>query len=284
MSSPAALAERALLLEVAATPTPGNVDRERDLPDLRFEHFLTGATGARAGLDEIGLGGPLGEGLETAVAGMAEAAGTNTQFGSLLLLAPLLRATATTGTLTPQSASAVVEETTVDDAAAFYRCFEHVEVRVDDPPAEMEPLDVRRGSDAVPAVRERELTLAEVMETAADRDGVAAEWVGGFERTFDAADRIGERIAERDVPIADAAPAVHLELLAAEPDTLVATKHDAATAEEVSEQAAAIDPDDHDAVREFSAELIERGINPGTTADLLAGGVFVALVREEVAP
>jgi len=278
MARPAALAERALLLEVAATPTPGNVDRERDLPDLHFEQFLAGATGARAGLEELADGSPLGSGLETAVEGMAEASGTNTQFGSLLLLAPLLRAATTADDLTPQTATAVVEETTVDDAAAFYRCFDHVDVRVDDPPEEMEPLDVRRGSDAIPALRDRDLTLEDVMASAADRDGIAAEWVGNFDRTFDTA----ARLAIGDGAITDRAARAHLELLAEAPDTLIATKHDAATAQEVQERAAQLDPDDGDDVRWFSEELIEREINPGTTADILAGGLFVALARDEV--
>ena len=38
--SPADDAVLALLLEVAGTPKPGNVDRRRDLDDLRFESFL----------------------------------------------------------------------------------------------------------------------------------------------------------------------------------------------------------------------------------------------------
>ncbi|AGM99993.1 triphosphoribosyl-dephospho-CoA protein [Salinarchaeum sp. Harcht-Bsk1] len=280
MSSPAALAERALLLEVAATPTPGNVDRERDLPDLRFEQFLAGATGARDGLERIAEGDAIADGFENAVACMAEASGTNTQFGSLLLLAPLLRASVRNDRLTPETASAAATATTVDDAAAFYRSFGHVDVRVDDPPADLEPLDVRRGSDAIPTLRDRGLTLADVMETAADRDGIAAEWTHGFERTFAAADRL----ATTDGPIGERAARVHLELLAAEPDTLVATKHDEATAAEVRRRAASIDPEDVDAVRDFSEELIDRGINPGTTADLLAGALFVALVRGEVEP
>jgi len=278
MTTPPAVAERALLFEVAATPTPGNVDRERDLADLQFDQFLAGATGARAGLDQLALGSPLGEGLESAVAGMASAAGTNTQFGSLLLLAPLVRVAASDRTLTPATTSDVVEETTVDDAASFYRCFDHVDVRVDDPPAEMEPLDVRRGADAVPTVRERGLTLEDVMASAANRDGIAAEWTHEFERTFTAA----EWLAERGGPSSDCAASVHLQLLAEEPDTLVATKHDQATAESVRDRAAAIDPDDRASVRAFAEELVERGINPGTTADVLAGGLFVAMIRQEV--
>jgi len=278
MSTPAALAERALLLEVAATPTPGNVDRERDLPDLHFDQFLAGAAGARPGFAAIAEGDAIANGFELAVAGMADAAGTNTQFGSVLLLAPLLRATTQDDDLTPATANRAVDATTVEDAAAFYRSFDHVDVRVDDPPADLEPLDVRRGSEAVQTIRDRGLTLAAIMEAAAEHDGIAAEWGCGFERTFTAADRL----ATDQEPIGERAPRVHLELLADEPDTLVATKHDLDTAVEVSERAASIDPDDATAVRAFADELVEAEINPGTTADILAGGLFVALVREEV--
>jgi len=106
----------ALLLEVAGTPKPGNVDRRRDLGDLRFESFLGGAVGARRGLElaadrEV----PLGRAFELGVAGMADRAGTNTQFGCLLLLTPLLRATAE-GDLSPAGVDRVTRETTVTDA------------------------------------------------------------------------------------------------------------------------------------------------------------------------
>ncbi|MFC6728106.1 triphosphoribosyl-dephospho-CoA synthase, partial [Natronoarchaeum mannanilyticum] len=59
MRTPAQNAELALLLEVAGTPKPGNVDRKRDLPDLRFEHFLAGAVGAQDGLRAAGRGDPV---------------------------------------------------------------------------------------------------------------------------------------------------------------------------------------------------------------------------------
>ncbi len=112
---------------------------------------------------------------------MAGQSGGNTQFGALLVLTPLAAA-ASDGRLSPSGVDAVVRGTTVEDAAAFYRAFEHVDVAVDDPPDGLEPLDVRRGSDAIPELRARETTLFDVMESSADIDGVAAEWVSGFER------------------------------------------------------------------------------------------------------
>jgi len=274
--TPAENAQLALLLEVAGTPKPGNVDRERDLPDLRFEHFLAGAVGAGAGLRAAASGAPVGEAFERAIAGMSQQEGDNTQFGTLLLVVPLVRATSE-GEVTPEDASAVVEATTVADAADFYRAFEHVDVLVDDPPEDVPDLDVRRGADAVPAVEERGLTLSDVMALSADRDGVAREWTGGFARTFDAAGRL----AELEGPLSDRAARVFLELLAEEPDTLVATAHDRTTAERVRERAAAALDGEEDTAA-LADDLVERGVNPGTTADVVAAALFVALERGEV--
>jgi hypothetical protein len=107
----------------------------------------------------------VGVAFERAIAGMSRQSGGNTQFGALLLLVPLVRAAAEVagtsraadarGALQRADAAAVVEATTVADAADFYRAFEHVDVAVADPPEGMDALDVRRGADAIPAVRER---------------------------------------------------------------------------------------------------------------------------------
>lgn len=271
MRSVAANAELALLLEVTSTPKPGNVDRHREYDDLRFEHFVAGAVGARPGLERAAAGEPVGHAFERAVAGMAEQDGDNTQFGALLLVVPLV-ATAATGDLSPERASTIVSETTVEDAANFYRTFEHVDVAVEDPPAGMDDLDVRRGSDAVPALEEDTITLGDVMELSADVDGVAAEWTNGFRRSFHAA----EIIFSGDGPVPDRAAEVFIELLAAEVDTFVVTRNDREIAEEVRRRAQAVLDGDEDA-EELADELVDRDINPGTTADILAAALFIAL-------
>jgi len=318
----------ALLLEVAGTPKPGNVDRHRDLGDLRFEAFLGGAVGAREGLELAANGGAgadgetaIGRAFERGVAGMAARAGTNTQFGCLLLLVPLLRATAD-GELSPAGVDRVARETTVDDAVAFYRAFEHVDVAVADPPADADDLDVRRGSDAAPALRERGATLRDVMALSADPDDPAdsdgfedsedsdrvpdrnaLEWVEGFPRTF----RAAEWIRGDEGALADRAARAFLGLLAAETDTLVAANHGPETAREASRRAAALlgssDADrdalagvggidaaavhgaDLDAAEELATAFVDEGINPGTTADLTCAALYVALRRgAEVQP
>ncbi|MFD1588946.1 triphosphoribosyl-dephospho-CoA synthase [Halorientalis brevis] len=266
-------AELALLLEVTGTPKPGNVDRAHEYDDLRFEHFVVGAVGARPGLRLAADGERLGRAFERAVAGMSRQSGGNTQFGALLALVPLVQAAAT-GDLTRERAGEIAAATTVDDAADFYRAFEHVSVAVDDPPDGLEPLDVRRGSGAVPALRERQLTLYDVMERSAEVDGIAREWTGEFERTFHAADRL----LALDGSVADRAARVFLELLAAEQDTFVAIQHDRATAEEATERASAALEGDTDPWT-LADEFVAEDVNPGTTADLTAAALFVALER-----
>ncbi len=274
--TPAEDAQLALLLEVAGTPKPGNVDRRRDFGDLRFEHFLAGAVGAGRGLRAAASGAPVGEAFEEAVAGMRHQRGGNTQFGCLLLLVPLVRAAAADD-LSPAGASAVAQDTTVADAAGFYRAFEHVDVAVDDPPEDAPALDVRRGADAVPVLEDRELTLYDVMELSAPRDGNAREWTEGFPRTFDAA----AGMLEDDGPAPDRVARAFLDLLAGEPDSLVAAQHGDETAEAVRRRAAAAREADDPAAaaEELADELVAEGYNPGTTADATAAATFVALER-----
>ncbi|WP_458204956.1 triphosphoribosyl-dephospho-CoA synthase [Haladaptatus sp. NG-SE-30] len=275
--TPAEHAQLALLLEVAGTPKPGNVDRERDFPDLRFEHFLAGGVGAGRGLRSAENGASVGEAFEEAVAGMSQQSGGNTQFGALCLLIPLVKA----DDPSPEAVAEVVESTTVDDSAGFYRAFEHVDVYVDDPPEGADEFDVRRGEDAIPAIEDADLTLYDVMELGADEDGIAHEWTNEFERTFWA----GERIAKFEGPLSGRGARVYLELLAREPDTLVAKQHGKKVAESVrvraQEALQGARNGDVELVRAFADSLVEDGINPGTTADIVAGGLFVALERGE---
>ncbi len=282
--TPVENAELALLLEVAGTPKPGNVDRHRDLDGLRFEQFLAGGVGSATGLRAAADGAPVGKAFERAVRGMSRQSGGNTQFGCLLLLTPLVSAAAD-GELSREAVQERCRGTTVDDAVAFYRAFEHVDVAVGDPPEGADDLDARRGSDAEPALRERGMTLWDVIELSADPDeGVpdtnAREWAEGFPRTFDAA----EAILNDEGPVLDRAARCFLRELASEADTLVATSHGESVAREVRERAASTLADVEEAgsldpAEQLAETFVDEGINPGTTADRVAAALFVALER-----
>ncbi|GGJ16864.1 2-(5''-triphosphoribosyl)-3'-dephosphocoenzyme-A synthase [Halobellus salinus] len=267
-------AQVALLADVGAAPKPGNVDRDHDHPDLRLGHFLAGGVGAGVGLRAAAVGDPVGAAFERAVAGMSRGAGTNTQFGSLLLLVPLVRAAAASDRdLSPDGAAAVVASTTVADAAAFYRAFDHVDVAVPDPPEGIVDLDVRRGAEAIPTLEARGVTLSDVFSrTTADSN--ATEWTTGFRRTFETA----AGIVDDDGPLTDRVARAFLDRLATDEDTLIRTVHGAAVATEVRKRAAAA-RGDSDAVAALDADLLDRGINPGATADLVTAATFVALER-----
>lgn len=274
MRSPARTAVLAMLLEVAGTPKPGNVDRHREYPDLRFEHFLAGAIGASQGLTQAAEGRSIGTAFETAVAGMSEQEGGNTQFGTLLLLTPLVSVAASaSATLSSGTVADHVEATTVEDAVDFYRAFEHVDVAVGDPPAEATAIDVRRGSAAIPAIRDRGLSLYDIMAIGDDRDGVAAEWTAGFDRSFAGAERLGEL----DGTVLDRTADLFLELLATVPDTHVIDQHGESVATDVMDRAAELLTAEQTAVETFAESLIERNVNPGTTADITAAALFIGL-------
>lgn len=272
MRTPAENAQLALLLEVSGTPKPGNVDRNRHLSDLRFEQFLSGAVGAGAGLRAAEYE-PIGTAFERAVMGMAGGHGQNTQFGALLLLTPLVRA-ASNDELSPARVERVVEKTTVEDAVQFYRAFEQIDVFVSEPPEGYEKLDVRRGAAAIPVVETQGLTLLDVMALGDSEDDVAREWTGGFERSF----TIADRLEELSGALSDRAAAVFCEQLAEHPDTLVSKKHGKEVAREASE-AVADALDDKSELEAVAETFTERGVNPGTTADLVAAGLFIALER-----
>jgi triphosphoribosyl-dephospho-CoA synthase len=112
------------------------------------------------------------------------------------------------------------------------------------------------------------------MDRSADVDGIAAEWTNSFERTFHAADRL----LALDGPVQDRAARVFLELLAAEPDTFIATQHDWATAEDATERANSA-LEGKLSAGNLADEFVAEEINPGTTADLTAAALFVALER-----
>lgn len=272
--TPAERAQLALLLEVASTPTPGAVDRERAHADLRFEHFMAGTLGAADGLKAAAGTDSIGTAFEQAVRGMARAqSGGNTQLGALLLLVPMVRAAAA-DEVTPEAATAVVEQTTVEDAMAFCRAFDAVPVGLGRPPDGLADLDLREPTAAAETIEDRGISLAELMSMSAETDGIAREWTNGFERSFGAADRLQALSG----PLTERGSTVFLELLAAEPDPFIAKRHGEAAARRASEGAAAVlggdrEPDD------LAASLQSAGHNPGTTADLLAGGLFIALER-----
>lgn len=307
-------AQLAMLLEVSASPKPGNVDREHDYPDTCFEHFIASSVSV---YPVIELAARSRSGIGTLIrSAVCESSswqkGGNTHFGAFLLLIPFSMAAGkffdsrgeAPYKLLPDEfealaahAHALVRDTDCEDAVEFYRAFEVAGVRVNS----VEEFSLA-DPESTAELRAQEVTLYELMEISRGYDLIANEWTSGFGRCLEGAKIITEfmkaRISEAGstvfncsgTGINEAIVYTFLKLLSRHKDTFIETKFDKATAEYVSSRAdeilsaweASNDAGDFaallPAVQEFDSELLRKRINPGSTADIIIAGLFIALL------
>lgn len=254
-------AQIAMMLEVCAMTKPGNVDRGHDYPDTWLEHFLASSIFCRPALEKAEQhAGTIGELIREATLLTGRHRGGNTHFGAFILLIPLVMARDI------EEACRYVRETTIHDAILFYDAFAHTAVRVN----ESDELDINDPAVA-DKLRERGMTLYDVMSHSAPHDMVAREWATGFALTRTAADLLKEDGRGRE-----AISSVFLWLLAKEPDTFIAKKFGEERACRVRDQAIQVLAGQM-SHQEFDDYCIREGINPGSLADIMIAGLFVAI-------
>jgi len=272
-------AQLAMILEVSATPKPGNIDRDHSYTDTRFEHFLASAVGVYPVLEKAArYNSGVGELIHRSVTESGKwQSGGNTHFGAFILLIPLVMAggICENKTCLKEHVRKVVRETTVDDAVQFYMAFSRAKVKVK-PVNELDLSD----TDSIEKIRKQGLTLFNLMEISASYDMIAREWVNGFSMTFECAALIRNKV--KKYGINDAVVLTFMELLSENKDTFIRTKFNMKKAEEVSIRAREIlqkgDLDTiRDKIRQFDEELLDEGVNPGSTADVIIAGLFVSL-------
>jgi len=258
---PSERAQMAMMLEVCAYPKPGNVDRCHDYAETRLEHFLASTLFARDALEEAENGkGRIGEIIRHAVAATNCHEGGNTHFGAFILLIPLVYGGDIPG------AMRAIAKTDVSDAVAFYKAFGMTQVKI----LPGDELDVN-DPKVLDELREREMTLLDVMQHSAANDMVAREWVTGFPLTRRGADLL-KQFGPGRVPIVQ----MFMSLLASEPDTFIVKKHGIAVAQETMLAARDV-LDGRRTPEQFDAECIARDINPGSIADITIAAIYVAL-------
>jgi triphosphoribosyl-dephospho-CoA synthase len=268
-----------MVLEVSGTPKPGNIDRDHDYVTTKYEDFLASAVGVYSILEkacsESGIGQLI---LDASSESVLWQTGGNTHFGAYILLFPLIKAAArgNIGQLRTDAAD-IVKETTVEDAINFYKAFSMVEVRMKKPEdleADDRELDVS-GTGSLEELGRRGITMYDIMQISSKNDMVAREWVDGFRRSFEAADMIKNK--RKTGTMNDATVLTYLELLAREPDTFIAKKYNMDKA--VYVQGLALDVIERRmTLKELSNRLYLEKINPGSTADLMIAGLFIALL------
>jgi triphosphoribosyl-dephospho-CoA synthase len=271
-----ACATLACLLEASA-PKPGNVSPGRPFHDMSYEDFLASAVAIGPVLAQAGQR-PLGETIRDALRATRRWTGANTNLGIVLLLTPLARAELAGGDGTlRERVGRILRATSLQDAVEVYAAIQ------------------RSGAGGMGRVEKEDLsrqptvTLREAMALAASRDSIASEYVSDFEITF-ATGLPALRAARRGgLSWEQAVLETFLTLLAAKPDTLIARKLGPDAAETVTHRAAEVQAlggvrseAGRAELARFDAELrhSHNSRNPGTTADLTAAALFVALLED----
>jgi triphosphoribosyl-dephospho-CoA synthase len=263
-------ASLACLLEATA-PKPGNVHRGADFEDLCFNDFVASAVAigpAMEGASQQGVGVAVLE----AIRATRELVPTNTNLGCVLLIAPLAAVPsdlpldcgirAVLGSLTPRDAERVYEAIRIAAPGGLGR---------------VEDLDIANQPPD---------NLIEAMQFAAQRDLVARQYTNGFAEVLN---RVVPWLLEGQASgwtLTKSIIRAHLRLMAEFPDSLIARKCGIQVAQEAAKRAKHVltssdpsDPTYEQALRDLDFWLRSDGQrrNPGTSADLIAAGLFAAL-------
>jgi len=137
------------------------------------------------------------------------------------------------------------------------------------------------------------VTLREAMAEAADRDRIARQYVSGFADVFELGEPLLNATLTRSAEPKWATLAVYLAFLSSFPDSHVVREHGPAVGEKVrrrgmefehllrqAREPKALVPD----LLAWDAALKQRGINPGTSADLTVATLFAHRLRSILPP
>ena len=249
----------ACLLEVTARK-PGNVHPLAAFDDCDWTTFCESAAAIAPVLGRPRRGS-VGKMVLEAVEATRARAGRNTNLGMILLLAPLAAAD---DVFSSDGVEAVLRKTSVEDCRLIYEA-----IRLARPGGlgRVEHADVEESPD---------LPLIEAMRLGAERDLVARQYVTGFADVF----RLSQQFHATELPeLEREIIRACVTQLAREPDSLIARKCGAGVAEEASPRARRVLEKNGAGLHELDAWLRSDGNrrNPGTTADLIAAALFVAI-------
>lgn len=261
----------AMLLEVSATPKPGNVDRDHDFHDTRYEHFLSSAVSSYPIFFRmVGERRNPGKWIRELVNSSKRfRGGGNTHLGTFILLTPLVMAS--DGERIFEVASEIVRGSTCEDAVNLYLAIRESGAYVPD----SEILSVR-DDRSLERIRDEGITMYDVLSISSSYDIISDELVRKFPRVK----RYSEVLRSLwDLGVNEAIVRTYLQLLADEEDSFVRNKHGRSIAKEVQERAALV-------LQNFSMEevmkldeyLILRKINPGSSADIICGAIYITLL------
>lgn len=269
----------ACTLEVTI-PKPGNVHRSADFADTSLQDFLLSAIAIGPVMDRAGEL-PLGDLVQQSVQATWAVTQQNTNLGMILLLAPLASvASADSGNLTTAGVSEFLSQTTSQDCRKIYQ---GIALCHPGGMGDVQDFDVQ---DA-----EYPDHILQAMQLAESRDLIAHQYTHGFSEVIEFVWPEIRNLLGQAHTLSDAVIQTHLKLMHRFPDSLIARKNgpalaaqSAALAGEVLSAGNVGDPAWLKALSDFDFWLRADGNrrNPGTTADLIAAGLFLGLVNKEI--
>jgi triphosphoribosyl-dephospho-CoA synthase len=269
-----AAAFKAACLDELDAPKPGNVHVFASGHRMTAAEFVRSAEAAAAPLAMPGA--RVGTRILDAVEMTLAVVGTNTNLGIILLCAPLAAAADVRSGDLRAALAQVLASLDIQDAELAFRAIARAA------PAGLGRVERYDVSDTAT------VSLTAAMAEASSRDRIALQYVSGFEDVFGRGEPVLEAALARGTKPKWATLAVYLEFLSAFPDSHIARKHGIATAEDICRTASRY----HQRMRSaenraalltdllaWDALLKERGINPGTSADLTVATLFAHRLR-----
>ncbi|MEJ0074470.1 MAG: triphosphoribosyl-dephospho-CoA synthase [Alphaproteobacteria bacterium] len=250
-------------------PKPGNVHLFAGGHRMTADDFVRSAEAAAGPIAAAGT--RVGERILRALEATRAAVGQNTNLGIVLLCAPLAAAAENTMKALRDALDGILDGLDVEDAALAFRA---IVLAAPAGLGDASVHDVRAPATA---------TLAAAMAAAAERDRIAYQFSHRFSDIFDRGLPEYQAAARRWAEPRWAALAVYLAFLADIPDTHIARKFGAPSAESLRCEAVAYrrQLQSTDAPNALLGELMAwdaalkaRGINPGTSADLTVATLF----------
>ena len=295
----------ASLLELSGWPKPGNVHRTHDFKNTRFEHFLTGISSIQPSfyelcsrindeynpvennLEIVGLGKFY---LSAAERMMKYQKGGNVVLGHILILGPL--SAASTVCLRKEIndfnkfetiLSEIISAASVEDTILLYKAINTCN------PGSMGKISKYdlNNKNALSEIQKDKITLKRIFELSKDYDLISSEYASGFQIILNEALPYFFSCYEEENDINKASVNTFLKILSEHPDSLIVRKMGKEHAMKISKKAQKIilsgginSSKGLRSIEKFDMELQKESgkLNPGTTADLLAGVLFLALL------
>jgi len=270
----------ALLLEVSATPKSGNVDRDHQYLDMKYEHFIISSVSAYPVFKKAAVKGRnIGKLIfEAAERSNKFKFGGNTHFGSFLLLIPLVASwKCENANAIATRATKLIKNSSYKDSIFLLKAFEILNPRVLD----AQIMDIK-SKDIKKEIVNKKINLYKWMSLAPKYNLIAKELISEFRISLEGMNLILDFFNEKE-DINEAIVLTYHTLLSKYLDPLVISKFGFESAEKIRKQAEEAlikyEIGNLNSLRDLDLMMIEKNINPGTIADLTTSSIFLALME-----